>query len=138
MGIFKYYLVALFFATSIYTSAQVDKKTKWVDSVFSKLKTEEKIGQLFLVPFATKMPKEEFQALINQSEAGKIGGMIIYRSGPVGYAKAINQLQFNSKIPLLVGTDIRQKLSRTFDSTMTFFETNVLNAISNDSLLYSL
>jgi CubicO group peptidase (beta-lactamase class C family) len=138
MGIFKYYLLALFFVSSIYTSAQDDKKTKWVDSVFSKLKTEEKIGQLFVVPFSTRMPKEEFQLLLNQCKAGKIGGLIIQGSGPMGYAKSINKLQSNSKIPLLVGANINFSLASAFDSTMVFFETNVLNAISNDSLLYSL
>jgi len=105
MGISKYYLLALFFATSIYSFAQDDKKMNWVDSVFSKLKTEEKIGQLFIVPFSTSMSKEEVQLLLNQSKAGKIGGLVIQRSGPVGYSKFINKLQSNSKIPLLVGAN---------------------------------
>jgi beta-N-acetylhexosaminidase len=138
MRISKYYLWALFFATSIYTSAQDNKKTKWVDSVLSKLKTEEKIGQLFVVPFSTTMPKEESQLLFNQTKAGKIGGLIILHSGPVGYAKFINKLQSNSKIPLLVGAEFRAGLSNTFDSTMVFYDANVLNAISSDSLLFSL
>ena len=138
MGMSRFYLLALLFASSIYTSAQNDRKTKWVDSVFSKLKIEEKIGQVFIVPFSTNMPKEDLQDLINQSKAGKLGGLIIQRSAPVGYAKSVNRLQSNSKIPLLIGADIRKDLSLIFDSTMVFFEANVLNAISNDSLLYSL
>jgi beta-N-acetylhexosaminidase len=138
MGISKYYLLALFFATSIYTSAQDNKKANWVDSVFSKLKTEEKIGQLFVVPFYANASKEEFQNLITQAKDGKLGGLIVQRSGLVSYAKAMNRLQSNSKIPLLVGADITQGLSNTFDSTMVFFEANVLNSISNDSLLFSL
>jgi len=138
MGIPRYYLLAFFFAASIYSSAQDDKKTKWVDSVFLKLKAEEKIGQLFVVPFTTNASKEEIQLLVNQSKAGKIGGLIIHQSGPVGYAKLVNRLQSNSKIPLLVGAGIGPGLGQTFDSTMNFFEANVLNAISNDSLLYSL
>jgi len=138
MGISKYYLLALFFATSIYSFAQDDKKMNWVDSVFSKLKTEEKIGQLFIVPFSTSMSKEEVQLLLNQSKAGKIGGLVIQRSGPVGYSKFINKLQSNSKIPLLVGAEFSSGIAHTFDSTMFFFEANVLNAISSDSLLFSL
>ncbi|HEV8515373.1 MAG TPA: hypothetical protein VGQ59_18950, partial [Cyclobacteriaceae bacterium] len=138
MRIFKYYLLALFFATSIYTSAQDDKKIKWVDSLFSKLKTEEKIGQLFIVPLDASISKEESQLLFNQSKAGKVGGLIIQQSGPVGYAKFINRLQSDSKIPLLVSATINPDLTRSFDSTMTFFKANVLNAIANDSLLFSL
>ncbi len=138
MSTSRYYLLALFFATSIYASAQNEKKAKWIDSVFSKLKAEEKIGQLFVVSFPANASKEEVQLLLNQSKAGKIGGLLVRRSGPVGYAKSINQLQSNSKIPLLVGAVISPDLSRAFDSTMNFFEVNVLNAISDDSLLYSL
>ena len=139
MGISKYYLLALFFATSIYTSAQDDKKIKWVDSVFSKLKTEEKIGQMFVVPFSTTMPKEESQLLLSQTKAGKIGGLLlVQKNGPVGYANFINKLQGNSKIPLLIGAEFSSSPSKTFDSTMFFYEGNVLNAISSDSLLFSL
>jgi beta-N-acetylhexosaminidase len=138
MGFSKYYLLAIFFAASIHLSAQDDKKREWVDSVFSKLKTEEKIGQLFFTSFSSSISKEAFQDLLNQSKAGKIGGLIIQRSGPVDYAKFMNRLQSDSKIPLLVGADIRQGLSNTFDSTAVFFGPDVFNAISNDSLLYSL
>src|SRR6478736_2951916 len=105
MGMSKYYLLALFFATSIITSAQDDKKVKWIDSVFSKLKTEEKIGQLFVVPFNAGADKEEFQTLLTQAKEGKLGGLIALRSGPVSFAKLMNRLQSNSKIPLLVGAD---------------------------------
>jgi len=137
MGMSRYFLLALLFATSIYSSAQDDKKTKWVDSVFSTLKTEEKIGQLFVVPFSN-YASDENKTLINQSKAGKIGGLFIQRSGPVGYAKSMKQLQSNSKIPLLIGAAVSQDLTHAFDSTMIFFEPNVLNAISSDSLLNSL
>jgi len=138
MGMSRYYLLALFFATSIYSSAQDDKKTKWVDSVFSKLKVEEKIGQLFVVPFSNYASDENTKALINQCKAGKVGGLFIQRSGPFGYTKSMNQLQSNSKIPLLIGAAVSQDLTHAFDSTMIFFEPNVLNAIASDSLLNSL
>ncbi len=88
--------------------------------MFSKLKTEEKIGQMFLVEISSGTPKKDVQALADQCKAGKAGGLIIKKCGPVGYAKLSNWLQANSKIPLLVKADISQGLSQTFDSTMTF------------------
>jgi beta-N-acetylhexosaminidase len=138
IGMSKYYWLAFLLAPSIYSDAQETQKTKWVDSVFSTLKTEGKIGQLFVVPFSTNTSKDDVQMLINQCKAGKIGGLLTGKSGPVGYAKSMNRLQSNSKIPLLTGAGISQDLSHSFDSTMNFFDASVLNAISNDSLLYGL
>jgi len=131
----KYYLLGLLLAPSFFSAAQDGKKEKWVDSVFLNLKTEEKIGQLFLVPVTAKA---DLQVLINQCKAGKIGGLIIERRGPVSYAKLINQLQVNSKIPLLTSAAFQHDLSVAFDSTISFFNDNVLDAITSDSLLYSL
>ena len=138
IGMSKYYWLVFLLATSLHSVAQDPKKTKWVDSVLSKLKTEEKIGQLFVVPFLANPSGEAVQILFNQSKTGKIGGLIIQRNGPVGYAKSINRLQSNSKIPLLIGADVSQDLSQVFDSTMNFFDETVLSAIVNDGLHKSL
>ncbi len=134
----KYYWLALLLTSSICSKAQDPQKAKWVDSVFSNLKTEEKIGQLFVVPVFTNASKEDVQVLISQCQEGKIGGLLFGKSGPVGYARFTNRSQSSSKIPLLISAVHNRDLSRTFDSTMNFFDASVLNAISNDSLLYCL
>ncbi len=134
----KFYLLALLLAGSIYSLAQDNKKSRWVDSVFSNLRKDEKIGQLFLVPISTNTSKEEVQALVNQCKAGKIGGLFIQRSGAVGYAKMINRIQSQSKIPLFTTADVSGDLTQTFDSTMSFYNSIVLNAIINDTLLNEL
>jgi CubicO group peptidase (beta-lactamase class C family) len=134
----RYCWLALFISVPFCTRAQGDRKTKWVDSVFTKLKTEEKVGQSFFVHFSSNSSKDDFQALLNLCKAGKIGGIIVGKSGPIAYAKHVNTLQVTSKVPLLVGAPTDQGLFQTFDSTMYFFDSNVQNAISNDSLITSL
>lgn len=134
----KLYVLAFFLAISFYSNAQDANKKRWVDSVFTNLKKEEKIGQLFLVNVATGTAKENIQDITGQCKAGKIGGLLIKTSGVVGYSKLVNHFQANAKVPLLVGSDVRNDLSQVFDSVMSFFSPMVLNAVGQDSLLKSL
>src|SRR5579871_4601220 len=109
-----------------------DVKTRWVDSTFAVLKKEERIGQLFVLPMSSS--RDNFQTLLNQTKAGSIGGLILGRTSPGRYARMINTLQANSKVPLIVGADIEPDATATFDSTLQFFNADVINAVANDSL----
>lgn len=126
--------MALFLAGSICSAAQDSGKAQWVDSILLKLKTEERIGQLFVVPFSTHASKDDIQTLLSQCKEGKVGGLLVQKSGPVGYAKLTNALQGSSRMPLLVAGDVTPDLSSAFDSVMNFFDARVIDAIRNDSL----
>src|SRR5258706_3749359 len=115
--------------------AQDDKRSRWVDSVFSKLKVEEKIGQLLIIPISSYSAKEEINLSIELAKDKKIGGLLITKSGPLGYGRLLNRFQSQSVIPLL---SIASDSLLTFDSLMTFYNSSVLSAISNDTLIKDL
>jgi beta-N-acetylhexosaminidase len=124
-----------FLALSYLNAFTQDKKTRWVDSVFQTLGKEEKVGQLFLANSSSYYSRDRIQNLVNQAKSRKIGGLIIHRSGPMGYAKLVNLLQAQSQIPLLIVADISKGIPETFDSTMSFYDKTILSAVGNDSLL---
>lgn len=115
--------------------AQDDKRSRWVDSVFSKLKVEEKIGQLLIIPITSYSLKEEINLSIDLAKDKKMGGLLITKSGPMGYGNLLNKFQSQSAIPLL---SIASDSLATLDSLMTFYNSSVLSAISNDTLIKDL
>ncbi len=128
-----------FFVVSVLNLFGQDaRKSSWVDSAFQTLSNEEKIGQVFLVNASSYNSKGQIQNLVNQVKSKKVGGLIIERSGPKGYSTLVNALQSQAKMPLLIVADVSNGLPQTFDSTMRFFDKNVLSAVGNDSLLNSL
>jgi len=134
----RLYGIVFLMVSSLNSIAQDAGKARRVDSVFQTLNKEEKIGQLFLVRASSYDSKDQIQNLINQVKARKIGGLIISHSGPMGYARLVNLLQSQSRIPLLIVSDISKGISETFDSTMNFYDKTILDAIGNDSLMREL
>lgn len=113
-------------------------KDKWVDSVFQTLTPDEKVGQLFFMRVSSYDSPERISSLTKLTQTNKLGGLVLRRSGPIGYARLINTLQATSKIPLMVAADVSEGLNAQFDSVMNFYPSTVINAITSDSLLFEL
>jgi beta-N-acetylhexosaminidase len=112
-------------------------KSRWVDSVFQTMSTEEKAGQLFMIsisPYGTPEKKEEWIEVIKDHHPG---GIIITEGGPKSHSNFLNQLQSKTKIPLLVGINAEWGLGQTLDSVMNFQKPLVMSAVS-DSLTTAL
>ncbi len=76
----------------------IGAQKKWVDSIYSNMSIEEKVGQLFMIRAFSdpkKSNKKEVAQLIN---AYHIGGLIFSSGGPVAQAK-----QNNFSQPLWLG-----------------------------------
>ena len=137
-------LLFLFFITSLLAAqikehpllaSNATEQKKWVDSVYSNMSLEEKVGQLFMVrAFSneTKSNHKEVAELINKYH---IGGIIFSTGGPVSQAKQNNFYQAISKIPLLVGMDAEWGLSMRLDSTYAFPWNMTLGAIKDEKLI---
>ncbi len=126
----RFFLIAFYLTAGSSGLAQSDKKSRWVDSVFSTLRIDEKIGQMMMAV----MPTADEIILKEPIKAGKIGGLLLAHSSPMRHAKGINKMQVQSKIPLLVAADLSIGLPQLFDSVMTFYNANTLSAVANDSL----
>lgn len=132
MAISRFFLALLLLLTVRLVGAQ-DKKSKWVDSVFMLLSPQEKIGQLMIVTTSSNASGEDIKFLSDQARANKIGSVAVIKSSPIFHAKTINKLQSLSKVPILVATN-RSNGLLAFDSTMSFYDSMVVNAVDDDTL----
>jgi len=108
---------------------------KWVDSMYTQMSLEEKVGQLFMSrAFSNQSQAEENRVakLINEYH---IGGLIFSSGGPVRQAKLNNLYQAISKTPLLIGMDAEWGLSMRLDSTYAFPYNMTLGAITDLKLI---
>lgn len=113
-------------------------KSKWVDSVFSTLDLNAKIGQLLMIPLESHSDKGTLVKTLAQIKKYKIGGVVFTKGSPTSQAKITNSIQQQSSIPLLVGMNAERGLGEVLDSTVQFPDPIMLGAIRDDSLLFFL
>jgi beta-N-acetylhexosaminidase len=116
----------------------------WVESTLRKMTTDEKIGQLLFTTYhgsfaATDAPA--YQQIMHDVRELHVGGFInVTRMSPLGIVKSqayptavlINQLQAQSKLPLLVGADFERGTAMRLDEG-TSFPTAMALAAGGDS-----
>ena len=112
--------------------------SKWADSVFKSLSTEERIAQLFMVAAYSNRDKKHITELKELVEKYKIGGLIFFQGGPVRQAIQTNYYQSFAKVPLFISIDAEWGLAMRLDSTTKFPRQMTLGAIQNDSLVYEM
>ncbi|MGB1307727.1 MAG: glycoside hydrolase family 3 N-terminal domain-containing protein [Oceanihabitans sp.] len=110
-------------------------QTKWVDSLYSNMTLQEKIGQLFMVQVFSNQDAKNKAKVVSLIKDQKIGGVIYSNGGPIRQAKLNNELQAAAKTPLLVGMDAEWGLSMRLDSTYAFPWNMTLGAIKGNRLV---
>ena len=108
---------------------------KWVDSVYSEMSLDEKIGQLFMIDVFTNKSDEELESIKTFIKRNSIGGVIFSKGNPQRQAEFTNSIQKENKIPLLVGMDAEWGLAMRLDSTYAFPWNMTLGAIQDTSLV---
>lgn len=140
----KYFLPVFAFLNICATQAQqsppfISKESmQWADSVLKTLSFDEKLGQLFMLETSASWPQRDIDSLAAVISKYHIGGIIVFKGGPVAQANLINYYQSLSKIPLLVSIDGEWGLSMRIDSTIRFPRQMTLSAIKKDSLIYEM
>ena len=120
---------------SLLLTEDVESQQKWVDSIYSSMTIEEKIGQLYMVQVFSSQDEKTKNNIIKLIKDQHIGGLIYSKGGPVRQAKLNNELQAISKTPLLVGMDAEWGLSMRLDSTYAFPWNMTLGAIKDPLLI---
>ncbi|GAA4438395.1 glycoside hydrolase family 3 N-terminal domain-containing protein [Ravibacter arvi] len=110
----------------------------WVDSVFSSLTVDEKIGQLFMISAYSNKREAEHKAVEDLIRQYNIGGVLFFQGGPVRQASLTNRYQAAAKVPLLIGLDAEWGLGMRLDSTQSFPRQMALGAIQDPGLLYKM
>jgi beta-glucosidase-like glycosyl hydrolase/CubicO group peptidase (beta-lactamase class C family) len=112
-----------------------DSETKWVDSIYSKMSLQEKIGQLFMISAYSNKDSVHVNSVEKLIQDYKVGGVIFFQGGPVREAKLTNQYQSKAKIPLFVGIDAEWGLAMRLDSTYIYPWNMTLGAIQDLDLI---
>lgn len=112
-----------------------DSETRWVDSIYSKMSLQEKIGQLFMISAYSNKDSVHVNSVEKLIQDYKVGGVIFFQGGPVRQAKLTNQYQAKAKIPLFVGIDAEWGLGMRLDSTYIYPWNMTLGAIQDLDLI---
>jgi len=136
----KYVFVSaiVFYCYTAYS--QVDKQSGsleqlWVDSVYSSLNSQQRIGQLFMLRANSDIDSAEIKELSRLIKGYNIGGLCFFKGGPVRQAILTNYYQKLAATPLLISMDAEWGLGMRLDSTISFARQMTLGAMQNESLI---
>lgn len=107
----------------------------WVDSLYSDMSLEEKVGQLFMVDIFSNQSLVKTDKIKDLIRDQRVGGIIFSKGGPLQQAKLNNEYQASSKTPLLIGMDAEWGLAMRLDSTFSLPWNMTLGAIQNLQLI---
>jgi beta-N-acetylhexosaminidase len=105
---------------------------KWVQQALHKMSVEEKVGQLFMVWARVEflnVNSAEYRELVHEIQRYHVGsvamtvleeGQFLTKSQPYEAAMLLNQLQRQSKLPLLVAADFESGLGSRLGGTTVF------------------
>jgi beta-N-acetylhexosaminidase len=138
-------LAALLAAVIIFcqlTHAQVrtgissNNKSRWVDSVYSSLSIEERIGQLFMVAAYSGGKDYNEPAIRELINKRQIGGLIFMQGDPASQALKTNQFQKMAQVPLLIGMDAEWGLGMRLKGVKDYPRQMFLGATKDSALVY--
>ena len=113
-------------------------ESRWVDSVFASLNTDQRIAQLFMVAAYSNKDMKHVAEIRELVENYNIGGLIFMQGGPMREAKLNNYYQSKAKTPLLISIDGEWGLAMRLDSTISYPKQMALGAAANEKHCYTL
>lgn len=138
----KHVSLILLFLCPVFMQAQrawqCDKGRAWADTLLKVMTTEEKIGQLFMIPVFPEKDQKHYDKVSELVSQYNVGGIICFKSGPYRMVKMTNMLQSKARIPLLVSIDAEWGLPMRLDSTMQFPLQMTLGALQDKTLIYQM
>ena len=99
---------------------ETKNQNQWVDSIYSTLSLDEKIGQLFFPMVFSKKNDQHFKEIKSLIQDHHIGGLIFSQGTPVKQTRWLNEFQSQSKVPLLVTMDAEWGVAMRLDSVVPF------------------
>lgn len=118
--------------------AERNNKAYWVDSIYTSLTTEERIGQLFMVSAYSGGKNYNEDKITELLGKHQIGGLIFMQGGPGRQAILTNKYQRMAHVPLLIGMDAEYGLGMRLDSIKPFPRQMMLGATRDTNLVYKM
>lgn len=137
----KAFILLSSFAMLIGIKASAQKfefRNKWVDSVYSTMSEEERIGQLFMVAAYSGGEKANAGDIEKLLQARQIGGVIFMQGTPEAQAKLTNQWQASSPVKLLIGMDAEWGLGMRLTGVKNFPRQMMVGATHDTALMYEM
>ncbi len=118
---------------------------KWVDHTLRKMSLEEKVGQLFMVWARVQffnVDSPEYRQFVDQIHRYHVGsfvmsvpfeGPFLAKSEPYEAAMLLNELQRQSRLPLLIAADFESGLSMRLKGPTIFPQAMAFGAAGNPS-----
>ena len=98
--------ILLFTASGMYAQPRAplattdyEQQRAWVDSIYTNMSLQEKVGQLFMVDIFSNRSRAETNRIKKLISDQHIGGVIFSKGGPRQQAKLNNEYQELSKVP---------------------------------------
>lgn len=110
----------------------------WVDSVFSALSFDERLGQLFMVAAYSASDEKHFKEIDKLVRDYDIGGLIFFQGGPIRQANLTNRFQGLAKTPLFIAIDGEWGLGMRLDSVVSYPKQITLGAIQDNRYIYNM
>ena len=126
----------LLFFIPIYLSAQ--SQQQWVDSIYSNMSLDQKIGQLFMVMSFPDGNSTKQQNTIHQINKYHIGGVLFSKGSSRQQQQDTKRYQRFSEIPLLVAADAEWGMAMRLQDVTPYPYAMTLGALPHDELVYAL
>ena len=110
----------------------------WVDSVFSSLSPEQRLGQLFMVAAYSNKEKSHADHIERLVRNQNIGGVMFLQGGPRRQVQMTNRLQAAARVPLLIAMDAEWGLDMRLDSSMHFAKQMTLGAMDDEKYVHQM
>jgi beta-N-acetylhexosaminidase len=118
-------------------AAKATPAEAWVASTLKSMTLDEKIGQMVMPQMEgafSNFGSEHFRIQLARVKSLNVGGLIVFRGTPVDTAAMLNELQRNSKIPLLIAGDLERGTASQFPGYAVSLPSNLgIGATGNAS-----
>lgn len=122
--------------TSPFLPSAADSRCRqWVDSVFSKLTLQEKVGQLIVATIPAKVDGKNKKQIKDLAKKYKVGGLLFSEGTAEEQAILTNLAQKSAKIPLMVTFDGEWGLAMRLKGTPDYPRNAALGCIQDNSLI---
>ena len=127
----------LVLAFSVGQSFAQDAESRWVDSVYNSLTTEQRVGQLICMR-ANQPDKPFYEDVAKYIKQYNIGGVCFFRTDAEAQVKQTNDWQAMAKTPLMVSIDAEWGLAMRVKKTIAYPYQMTLGAVNDNDLIYEM
>lgn len=111
------------------------KADQWVNTTYSALSQDEKLGQLFIVALYTNKGEDFIDKVRQNVTQENIGGLILMQDDAAREINLVNEFQQKSKVPLMIGMDAEWGVFQRIAGAYKFPWAMTLGAIQDKNLI---